>query len=182
MQIRKMTADQKLNLLRLRDFIKDLDPINFNMSVYCDTDVSQAVELSLIDDDDTWLYEDDDYRYQMNFSELQKVKQNKHTCNTHMCLIGWSYNIPDLVKQLEGKKTYSWADLASNLYGCDNSDSNSIGPYLFAAAWGEDEGTNTIAHAIYRINRVLAAVTTEDYLELVKEMEDTLGGAYCIFC
>ena len=174
----KMTADQKMNLLILRDFITSINPSNFDMGTYCDVEpdndiVEELLESYYVSEDERTL----EGRIMLTPKLFKKLseKTNPHTCGTHMCLMGWSYSVPTLQKKLSEETYVSWSDVSEELFG--TNDSEGVGRYLFSVDWEhggtlEGESTNTVEHAIYRINRVLAAVTDEDYEALRKDYID----------
>lgn len=174
-----MTADQKMNLLLLKDFIKSIDPINFDMGTYCEVESDNEIVMETLGDYVT----EDDASYggslQLTPFLLQKLqeKTNPHTCGSHMCLMGWSYSVPELQKKLSKDRYRSWSDVSEELFGTHDSDGVGVGKYLFGVDWEagitpEGNSTNTIEHALYRIDRVLAAVTDEDYKALRQEYTD----------
>ena len=134
MSINKMTADQKMNLLLLKDFIKSIDPINFDMGTYCEVESDNEIVMETLGD----------------------------------------YVTEELQKKLSKDRYRSWSDVSEELFGTHDSDGVGVGKYLFGVDWEagitpEGNSTNTIEHALYRIDRVLAAVTDEDYKALRQE-------------
>lgn len=149
-----LTTAQKTNLRILRDFVSRQSPEQFDMGTYCESGRGSYTRLLGLDD----------------------AVENDHTCNTSMCLIGWSAVVPEFeVTVFESvEHSESWSTLASRLYG--TSDISDItGEYLFSSQWDYQDHTATIEHAVGRINAILEAETEEDYGEVFANSEINLG-------
>lgn len=145
-----MMKEHKTNLKILRDFMAALPPEsheNFDMEVYC---VSKGIAV---------------------LTPVDAVKH--HDCGASMCLIGWTSSIPEFIPTIMELDKYGdgfpadWGMVSRSLFGCHQGGYEIIGNYLFSYKWGLSEDTNTVEHALQRIDRVLNADSVDDYAAIV---------------
>lgn len=158
-----LNDEQKARLVILRDFLNEnRKTVALDMGTFC-----------------ALTEEGGDYIEELTLSEFsQHGLIDKGTqCGASMCMLGWAGTIfKDLIEiDSQGYITDGWPDVGIKLFGIDNHSSGA-GRFLFASDWAEEEETNTIDHAIYRINRVLSATTEYDYENLEEEFEDFYNG------
>lgn len=153
----ELTPEHKKNLLILRNFMANLPPEmedNFDMGDFCSITLNNGGISSESPNDAI-------NRLPGGYEEID--------CGTSMCLIGWTVAIPEFKEIIDGAYD-SWDDISDKLFGCDADFA--IGEYLFSHVWSDRSKTNTIEHALQRIDNVLKAETQEEYNSLIDLIPD----------
>lgn len=160
-----MNQEQKANLSKLRAFLsKNRDVVKLDMATYCE----------IVGDDE--IGDDSEELSSREMAEcgfhLKGVE-----CGASMCMLGWAATVfPErLDVPLDNLPTFP--ELGRDLFGVSDGYSahdTEVGNFLFNADWSQLEDTNTVEHALYRIDKVLSAETEEHYLEIEEEWHEHL--------
>lgn len=159
-----MNEEQKVRLKILRDFLdQNRKAIKLDMGTFCAIPAENG---------DEWEME-----LTVEESKDMGLLDQGAQCGASMCMLGWAGTIfhDQIATDVEGNITDDWQDVGLKLFGTHNNH-DTIGQYLFSSDWADSENTNTLDHAIYRINRVLGAEGTSGYDSIEDEWEDFREG------
>lgn len=159
-----LNDDQKAKLTTLRDFLNEnRDSVNLDMGTFC----------AIVEEGGT------DYIDELGLDQFaaEGLLERGTKCGASMCMLGWAGTIfqNHITTDAKGHIVDTWQDVGIKLFGTHNTK-DAVGQFLFSSDWSAEKETNTIDHAIYRINRVLQASTRSDYENIADEWEDFTRG------
>lgn len=155
-----LNDDQKAKLTTLRDFLNEnRNSVALDMGTFC----------AIVVEGDTGYVDE----LGLDQFAAEGLLERGTKCGASMCMLGWAGTIfqDHITTDDKGRIVDTWQDVGLKLFGTHNTQ-DAVGQFLFSSDWEEDEETNTIDHAIYRINRVLNATTQADYENIGDEFND----------